>query len=53
MRIGAVISTTFGESFDDKFCVDVQLRDDLSKDSRFKLGVDEAMSSPRLAPCSL
>lgn len=50
---GAVISTTLLLSFDVKFCVEVQLRTDLSSVSRLRLGVDEAMSSPRLAPCSL
>lgn len=55
MRIGAVISTTLLLSFDDKFCVEVQLRTDLSRlsDCRLRLGVDDAISSPRLAPCSL
>lgn len=54
MRKGAVISTTLLLfSFDDKFCVEVQLRTDLSRVSRLRLGVDDAMSSPRRAPCSL
>jgi hypothetical protein len=50
--MGAVTSIT-AFSLDDKFCVDVQLRTDLSSVSRFRLGVDDAMSSPRRAPCSL
>lgn len=55
IRKGAVISTTLLLlfSFDDKFCVDVQLLTDLSSVSRLRLGVDAAMSSPRRAPCSL
>lgn len=52
---GAVTSTTalFELSLEDRFCVDVQLRTDLSRPSRLRLGVDEAMSSPLRAPCSL
>lgn len=53
MRIGAVISTTLLLSFDDRFWVDVQLRVDLSSGSRLRVGVDDAMSSFRRAPCSL
>lgn len=55
IRSGAVTSTTvlFELSLEERFCVDVQLRTDLSRPSRLRLGVDEAMSSPRRAPCSL
>lgn len=52
VRKGAVTSTTLF-SFVDKFCVDVQLRTDLSSPSRFRLGVDEAISSLLRVPCSL